>query len=231
MGNTFTDAVVAAGGTTGNYISKADLQTYGVDLGSYTDAAILEFIQTAESLIEKYTKTRFYSGSLTLYLDGKGNSYLYFAPVTHLKCLTVVSVDIWDRDDGVSEDSLTTPGDYILHSDGEYLLRAGGGSTKRMTESDPYYLIWPVGQENVKVVGTFGESAVPKPIKWACALLVAKRIHPDFSGLYENVSIKWPDFAVTRASTGRRIKTVTGIPSVDSVINAYKRTSLMLGSP
>ena len=231
MANTFDDLVVASGGVSGNYIDKSDLQRYGVSLGSHTDTSILEFIQTAEALVERYTKTRFYSGTLTLYLDGKGSSRLWFAPTTHLKGLTITSVDIWDRDDGVSEESLDTPDDFILHASGEYLLRTGGGSTKRLTEGDPYYLIWPTGEENIKVIGTFGESAVPSPIKWVCALLVAKRIDTDFVGLHEKTSIRWPDYGETRVTSGRRLPAITGNPNIDMILSAYKRGALMFGAP
>jgi hypothetical protein len=213
----------------GNYIVKADLQTYGVDLGSYSDDNISAFIDQAEELIEKVTSNKFYTEAATRYFDGNGKRRLFFQPVTSLRLQSITSCNIVDpTDNDTVHTTLTENTEYFLDPQGYYVELPLYLQEQARTWLG--YGVWPEGTRNVKIVGTWGETSVPESIKWAAALLVARRIDPDFSGLDDatKTSEKWSDYSVTYAKPRSTGSGFTGVRQVDEILRLYRNKHTMV---
>jgi len=217
MGNTFDDAVVATSDVSGNYITKADLTNYGVSISDVEDAHLAMLIADVEKAIDRHTGDQFYlSSGVTKYFDGNGRDTLYFMPATSLRLRNLTSVDIWNIITSSVTTTLTETEDYIVDDSDEYILRVDGGT-------------WPKGVRNVRVIGDWGWTSCPDPIRWCAALMIALRVDPNFKGLHTDAALSWPHLSVGRVVTGRKLSPILGVPSIDTILWSYRRvTSLMI---
>jgi len=202
-----------------NYIDQAYLEDAGLDLSDYDSDQIETAIDLAEATVERITGDKFYSIEDTKYFDGNGKRVLFFAPRTFLSLLSATSVDIVDPTDDTVDTELTEDTHYKIGPHGRYieLLRAMEYTPRTWLG----YGTWPEGTRNVRIIGTWGWSSTPEPIKWACALLVAQKLDPDFSGLKGSIkSQRWSDYAVTYNSRRSRAD-LTG--QVDAILSQYSR--------
>ena len=218
MANVFDDGVVA-GGVTGNYISKTNLTSYGVSISSIGDAQLALLIADVEEAIERHTGDQFYlTEADTKYFDGTGRPDLFFMPVTSLRLRAIDSIDFWNMVTSASTLSLVATTDYRLDDSNELVRRTDGG-------------VWTKGRMNIRVIGDWGWSSCPDPIRWCAALMIASRIDLDFKGLHVDSSLRWPHLAITRHVSAKRIAPITGYPSIDQILWNYRRITAILAIP
>jgi len=203
----------------GDYITDTDLDNYGVDTSSVSDDHLALIIADVEAAIDKYTGDSFKLHSdVTRYFDGDGKDKLYFAPVTLLRAVSITSVDFWNMVTSSVTTSLIENTDYRLADSGDYLQRTDGG-------------VWTKGTMNIRVIGDWGWSTCPEPIRWCAALMVAQKIDPNFKGLYVDSALSWPHLSIKREVSGKRISPITGIPSIDKILWSYRRFHSMMSVP
>jgi hypothetical protein len=215
----------------GNYITAADARAFRVqgsvvDLVGYADTDIDTDIELAESIIESITGDVFYSNSVTAYLDGNGLSELWFFPEVTGRALTVTSLVEVDDDGSTVLYTYTADDDYKLYDYYAAIIKADDRPRVRVGKRG----VFPKGEKNIKVVGTFGRSAVPAEIKRATLLLVLERLAPGSTGIApkDTVQASWSDFTVTyrggdSATTGQS----TGFPEVDRLLQGHVNYATM----
>lgn len=208
----------------GNYLTLSELkaakdyQGNTIDTSSYTDDELNAMIDEAEELVESICNDKFYSFTSTEYFDGSGNSYLFFPPTVMYNLLSVTSVKNVDFD-------LTTITTYDESDDfknwGHYLeINADSSDVRRMTGSTG---VWPAGEHNIEVIGTWGWSSTPKNISKAVKLLCMEEIQAGSTGMYP-IRIRrkeWEDYTVEFQTRKDDEDSVTGWPKVDRLLSYY----------
>lgn len=217
-----------------NYLTVAALQASKdkdgtvIDTSSYTDAELLTKIQEIEEMVERITNDRFYSFDATYYFDGNGKTMLFFAPEVPYKLLSVTSVKDIDVDGDVIE-TMTENDDYVAYGHNlEVVLAWPEDSPRRGTFRGG---IWPKGQNNIQVVGSWGWSSTPKEIIRAVTLLCQERVVPGSTGMKKTgiESIAWDDYSVKMGSAAPDSGVLTGFDEVDRILERYMNwTSLFL---
>jgi len=203
----------------GNYITKTELENYGVAISDIDDEQLALLIADVEAAIDRHTGDQFYlTSGATKYFDGNYKDRLFFMPVTSLRLRAVTSVDFWNMVTSAVTLSLTVLEDYRLADSCEYLQRTDGG-------------LWTEGSLNVRVVGDWGWETCPEPIRWCAALMIAHRVDPDFKGLFVDNTLKWPHLSIGRDTTGKRIASIMGIPSIDLILWNYRRITSFMAAP
>jgi len=198
--------------------------THTVDIGSgSSEAERQEVIDRAEQLIEKITKDFFYAKAFEVYRDGNGKDKLFLHFIPHILSVTEIllsgielSSSWWTFDiDSVYLDPEAATGDEYP----DLLLRL-----KYKTR------LFPKGQGNIKITGTYGWSACPVAIKRAAILLCR---YENDDTLYEAhsgdlKSEKIGDYSYT-ISDKTSSKDTTGIDVVDKLLKNYIRKRPMMG--
>lgn len=134
----------------GNIVTNADLEAQNITPSGLTDEAV----RVAESYVEQVTGFRFYSHNTTYYLNGNGSSVLLLPnPVISLTT--------------IAENQTTMEaGSYLLYNsrppgrdDRLYPKIAKPTAYQTLISATASFFgsgIWPLGDQNVVLTGTFG---------------------------------------------------------------------------
>jgi len=222
----------------GNYAVKADLEAFVVngsvvDLSAYGDDQINDSIDLAEEVIEKFTDDIFYELETTYKFDGKTRTELYFSPKVSYRLLSITSVKEIDTDGTTVLQTYTEGVDFIRRP---FVLEATKGDAHRPRTLVGAGGVWPRGQNNIHIEGTWGHSEIPAAIKRATILLALEDLSPGSTNL-QNYDIKqrsWPDLAVTFKGFGQNpheMGNTTGFPTVDRMLRHHiNEIRLMVGN-
>jgi len=199
----------------GNYIDPSDIDSWpsGCDAGCKEST-----IKFAEQLIEKITGTYFYEKSFDIYINGNGKNRIF--PPLHANILSISAVYVCGYE--------LDPTWYGFDKSSVYLDLCQSG----VVLSEYYYIlsqeadegIFPRGYDNIRIVGTYGYSTVPEPIKKAVGYLIDAINEGSFAavGMYESEKIG--DYSYKIGIEGYSKKGIyTGIPKVDVILRAYMK--------
>lgn len=254
----FYNSVTAAEGTAsepirgegvlGRYATIQDVRDEGVTDPPYDDTRISNAIALASQQIEMFTGRWFEPRAMTFTVDGSGKRSIHLdIPIVEV---TEVKVD----------DVAIAPEDLIVYNRhlAEGLLRPDDRDNPRIELLEPLdnlYLfalgikVWPPGQRNVEITGTFGytdpdgtaSGKTPDLIRRACVLLVL-RLLPQrgaptptvpSSSAWRVSELRTRDqtikFAAPSAATlGRAgVGIYTGDPEIDQILLRYRRAPML----
>lgn len=208
----------------GNYAVNADVTGYKVNgstvsLSSYTAGEITAAISLAESLVERVTNDIFYSKTETNYFDGTGFAKLFFTPKVPYRIISPSSVTEVDADGSTVLHTFTANQDFFVNP---FWLEMFTGQNMRPRVMVGSGGLWPLGQRNIKVAGTWGASSVPAEIKEATILLTLERLVPNSTKMTPKdiKSGKWPDFEVVFRVADNQVS-LTGYPEIDRLLERY----------
>jgi hypothetical protein len=202
---------------TGNYIDGTDIDNWPDGMSS---ADKQEIVDRAELFIENITKDYFYAKAFAVYRDGNGKDKLFLKLIPHIISVTEIllsGIDLsstwWTYDiNSVYLDPEAATGDDYP----ELLLRL-----KYKTR------LFPRGQGNIKVTGTYGWSSCPVAIKRATIILCRFENDETLYTEYDDLaSDKLGDMTQTR---GADKKFLTGVQEADRLIRNYIRKRPMMG--
>lgn len=208
----------------GNYVSVAEIRACkfsgdAVDLTAYSDAEIETEIGVAEAMVDVILCDWFDPRATTLFLDGNGHQELFFSPGTPARAISITSVEEVGIDGTTVKTTYTEDDDFKLY---DYHL----GLVKNSTTFSARHFgrgNFPLGEKNIKIVGTFGRATTPEPIVAAIKLLVIETLQPGSTGMAASDVIQavWNDFTITfragEAGTGMS----TGFSVVDGYLQPY----------
>lgn len=219
----------------GNYAAISEVKAYKiagtvVALTSYTDAEIGAKIALAEALIETITGDIFYVKTETNLFDGNGLTRLFFPPEVPYRLLSVTRVREYDLDGTTVLDTFVEDEDFKSYP---YYLE----TALELAEDTPRRRfgtggVWPKGQDNIEIVGTWGRSAVPADIREATILLTLEDLIPGSTGMgpADTQQITWPDFSVT--FHGAEFGQQTGFAKIDRILARHlNHSSMFLAVP
>jgi len=220
-----------------NYATADNIREYKIagtvvkNFYKYTDPEIEDRLEEVEAVIDSITGDCFYEKTETNQFDGNGLHKLFFPPDTSYRLLTITSLKEIDIDGTTVLRTYTENDDFIKydywvdmdlgHDHDRPRVRFGRGG------------IWPRGQKNIHVEGTWGRAAVPPAIKKATILLTMEALIPGAAKM-ANTDVKqavWNDFTVTfkgsDAFGGR-----TGFVAVDRLLEDHiNYSSLFMAVP
>jgi hypothetical protein len=217
----------------GNYASVAQVKALKVDgavvgLSAFTDAEIGDEIALVEELIEKLTNDIFYTKTETNYFDGNKDIALFFAPRVAYQLISVTTCKDVDIDGTVLE-TFTENDDFVKYSHSIEVSTAWSGDRPRRGVFRGG--VWPFGQKNIEVAGTWGRATVPAAIKRVTIWLTLEKLVPGSTNMSNaDVSqISWPDF--TMSVRGDLFGKLTGYVEVDRILEDYMNFSDMFMFP
>lgn len=185
----------------GNIITESDISNWG----THTDDDKQKIINQAEELIEKITNVKFYQDDLDLLLDGNGKNRIFTGLKSPL--LSISSITIWS--DNLDSDiysfdnfSIFLDPSSILNVEVKHLLKQ-------------YSSIFPIGENNIRVIGTYGYGTPPENIKKCSVILVERSID---SSLYTHV-MEGSEMQGSYSYSKRNV--LTGIVEVDEILKYY----------
>ncbi len=201
-----------------------------IDFCRLTDAELEENLSLAETIIESYVMTLFYTITKTVYFNGNGNQNLYIAPQLNYPVISVSSCTEVNDLDAVLR-TYEQPQDYVVTP--WYLSKNWTNQTARLgtSTSGP---TWPRGCRNIKVVGVFGRAEVPVEVTRSCIILAAEMSIPGSSGLIAgNISKReWEDFKVQyKGQTAPTPSDSTGFEFVDRLLDKWRISPGMFLTP
>ena len=219
----------------GNYVIAADLDAYKVN-GSVIDLTGLNnddknaAIALAEAIVESVTDNIFYEQTTTRVFDGSGRDCLYLPPTCPYPIVALTSVTEVDVDGSTVLHTWTEGKDFKVYSHHLELIRSTTFGRARLAVINGG--VWPQGQRNIKIAGTWGSAAVPVEITEAVKLLALERLKPGSTQMSPR-DIKqhaWPDLSVTfRGGDGAGKD--TGFLEVDRLLLPHvNRARLLIGS-
>lgn len=220
----------------GNYISFVELNNYKVagstiDISAYSTPEIISAIDHTESFIEYTCGDIFYPKADIKYFDGNGNYKLFLPPTSVQKILAINSVVEVDFD-GVSilhtfiEDVDFKKYDYYLETARAMFL---GNNRARITGGG----VWPAGQKNIRVDGTWGSANISDEIKFCTTVLTLERLKPGCTKMSSRdvKQVVWSDFTVTFSGSSTD-SNLTGFIEVDRILSRHvNMCSMFLAAP
>jgi hypothetical protein len=216
----------------GNYVDVADLRVYHfngvcVDLSLISDSEITSKIALAEEAVEAFTGVKYYPQTLTFYFDGTGYDSILFHEQTALPNISVSSVEEIEPD-GTVLDTLVENTDFIRYDDRLEIARCRDYSARRRFTS---FGVWPRGQKNIKIVGSWGVTTTPEAIKEATKLLALSSLVPSQIALNPTGvrRVRFPDYEVEfgHGLADKETQT-TGFQEIDTLLIPYVKVSLFL---
>jgi len=200
-----------------NYTSKEEAEKDG---NTYTDANFTEAVAMSDAWIDKICVDHFLPLTQTHLMDGTKENILSFLPYTLLKCISIASVVDLDDDPDTSLTEVVHPpgkvsGAYEFYRYEHFLKRA------EPTE------VWPSGCKNIKVIGSFGWSAVPGAIQNVSTLLTRMILDPESELDMTALSVRIGDLSYTRPQVSEHLREMTGVPAADRILHAYLNPALM----
>ena len=209
----------------GNYATVVDVKALKfncavVDLDGCTDPEIDAEIDLAEETVETITNDRFNSFAETNTFDGTGFTRLFFFPRIPYPLVSVVKVEELDTDGVTVLEVFVEDEDfkrYPQHLETAFMLDEDTPRRRFGTGG-----VWPKGQNNIRVQGTWGRSAVPEAIKRAVILLVLERMRPGSTGASpaDVTRSKWPDFEI-EFRAAEEVGQSTGFAVVDRLLEGH----------
>jgi len=207
----------------GNYITAAEVVAYKVDgevvdLSGYSTAEIEAKIALVESMVETICNDIFYVKTETNLFDGVGRPTVFFAPRVPYPLISITLCQEIDIDATVLE-VLTENDDFVKYEHYLEVAKAWPGDSPRRGAFRGG--IFPKGQKNIQVTGTWGRSTTPLEIKEACYLLVLELLVPQSTGMPPSdvTQAVWSDFTVT--FKGGEAGQETGYAKVDRMLARY----------
>ena len=208
----------------GNYITEAQVRGFEVAgdcvvPASVSDAAIAAAIVLAEAMVESICNDIFYVKTETNKFDGNGKMTLFFFPEVPYRCIAVTSCLDYDID-GTLQETFVEGTDFVRYDHYLETSRAWAGDRPRRGVFRGG--VWPLGQDNIWVEGTWGRSTVPPEITRACLLLAVEDVYPGATKMAPaDVSqAVWPDFTVTFRG-GESVGKQTGFAKVDRLLSRH----------
>jgi hypothetical protein len=233
------------------YCTVGCLRDEGVP-SSFTDTYLLERISLASSTIDRITGRFFEPRALELDLDGRGGRKLLLdIPIIGISSMEFETSPFQPSSLTIDPDllkvynrhltqNLTQPDDR--NSPKIELFHASDD----ITNASPYVftrLIYPLGQQNIHVVGTFGftdyssantQGVTPPLIKRLCCLLVIRDLYPMFGSCakrhdalnrYRIQSERTRDqsYSLESLAGAKRFGVFTGDPEIDWILASYMR--------
>ncbi|MHA1290900.1 MAG: hypothetical protein ACTSPB_26240 [Candidatus Thorarchaeota archaeon] len=199
----------------GNYVDASDISSWPSGCDTDCKNKIIDF---AEQLIEKITGTHFYEKAFNIEINGNNKNRIF--PPLHANILSVSAIYVCGYE--------LDPTWYGFDESSVYLDLCKSG----VALSEYYYVlsqeaeegIFPRGYNNIRIVGTYGYSIVPEPIKKAASYLIDAINEGSFStvGMFESEKIG--DYSYKIGIEGYSKKGIyTGIPKVDIILRAYMK--------
>lgn len=199
--------------------------THTLDIGSgSSETERQEVIDRAEQLIEKITRDYFYTKTFEVYRDGNGKDKLFLKFIPHVLSVTEIKLSgvvlgadwyTFDINSVYLDPEAATGDDYP-----ELLLRL-----KYKTR------LFPKGQGNVKITGTYGWASCPVAIKRAAIMLCRYENDNTLYSVHSSdlKSEKIGDYSYTM-SDKTSSKDTTGIDEIDKLLKNYIRRRPMLSA-
>jgi len=215
----------------GNYTTTAAVRAFKingavVDLSAYTNDEIDAEITLAEAAIEAICGDIFYTKAETNLFDGNGLSTLFFQPDPPYPLLSITTCKNLDIDGTTVLDTYVEGDDYVAYD--YYIQVAFGWSDDSPRRRIGRGGVWPRGQQNIQIVGTWGRASTPAEITRAAILMVLERLKPGSTKmiLAGVQKVTWDDFAI-EYDAGFKFGQQTGIPLVDQMLSRYLNFSSM----
>lgn len=218
-----------------NYATVQQVKDYKVrgvvalTAGLYTDPEIQTAIDLAESIIERITGDVFYELEETYLFDGSGEITLYFPPTAPYKLLEVTTAKELDSDQSTVLHTYTENLDFVRYAHFiQTVIAYPDDRPRRMFGRGG---IWPEGQKNIEIDGTWGWETTPPEITEATILLVLERLIPGSTRMNRKdaQTLQWDDFRITFRGSGLDTR-LTGFTEVDRLLENYINYSgLFLG--
>jgi len=220
-------AVLPEGSVTpavGGYITVEEVRAKYLPESLLDDADIGVLIEEGTEYAEKYTGRWFGARALTINVDGTGAPYLIL-PYT-ARSIESVTVLHGNPPLDLDVDDFVIKGRWLVHK--HYLpyphtMDNAGCFICGCTFGD----IFPRGQDNIEVVGTFGTYAdVPVLIKRAVGLYVMhagrddRRTSPAAYN-FASESVEQHSYSLRELNSGIKISGASGINEVDHLLNLY----------
>lgn len=221
-------AVFAAGAFSAatSYLSVDDARSMYLPSGTtLTDSQISFLCQMASSFADQYCGQRFVPWIETIQVDGTGKPYLFLPRAYLVRSLTSLSV----LSNGDS--TALTVGDFrfrdnmIIHRSFQRWPRRSGTCFPIICTGDSD--IFTAGVMNIEVEGQFGAFAtVPDLIVHAVGLMVRNggaddSIHAPWIANYSTEVVDTQSVTMRNISPLAKVKTGTGIPEVDAILQNY----------
>jgi len=215
--------VLAAAGTAID-LTDVGSGTHTLDIGSgSSETERQEVIDRAELLIEKITRDYFYTKSFEVYRDGNGKDKLFLKFIPHVLSVSEIKISgivlgtdwyTFDINSVYLDPEAATGNEYP-----ELLLRL-----KYSTR------LFPRGQGNIKIIGTYGWASCPVAIKRAAIMLCRYENDDTLYSVHSGdlKSEKIGDYSYTMSDKTSSINT-TGIDEVDKLLRNYIRKRPMMG--
>ncbi len=215
-----TTAVLAAAGTAVN-LTDVGTGTHTLDVGDGSSTTERqETIDAAETLIEQTTHDYFYSKAFVEYFNGNGKNRLSLGLIPTILTVTEILLS------GVELiSSWYTNNDNAVYLDPE---TTGGADT-----AESYYRssrkkgMFPRGNGNIKITGTFGWSSCPIAIKKAAIVLCRFENDNTLYTSYDDLSSE--KIGEQQWVRGVAKKYLTGIQEADRLIHKYIRNKPVFG--
>ena len=188
----------------GNYVSESDVDNWPT---GYTETQKQEVIDRVEEIVERATGDYFYAKDLDVKLNGNGKGRIF--PSLRQDILSVTNLYVNDIEIPSTEWSYDKDSVFVS-LDAE--------------EVGELEVLFPVGNNNVRIVGTLGWSECPVSIKKACVILCRADNDPTLYTKYYKGTEKLGDFSYSTAE-----KPLAGIREADVLIRPYVRKKPMIG--
>ena len=189
----------------GNYVDETDVDNWPA---GYTEDQKQEVIDRIEEMVERATGDYFYAKSLDIKLNGNGKSRIF--PSLRQDILSVTNLHVNDIEIPSTEWSYDKDSIFVS-LDAE--------------EVGELEVLFPVGNNNIQIVGTLGWSECPVSIKQACVILCRYENDPTLYTKYGFKSEKVGDWAYDRGDE----KYLTGVLQADRLVRPYIRRKPMIG--
>lgn len=218
------NAAIGASGTL--YATAAEVRAKKiagetVDLSAYTNDDIETELNLVSRYVEEICNDIFYTKTETNKFDGSGTPRLFFHPRIPYRLISVTSAKEYDIDGSTLLDTYTEGTDFIVR---DYWLEMAkdfpGDSPRRRYGSGG---VWPKGQQNIWIEGTWGRSSCPPEIKRAAILWVLEYLMPGSTGQAPKdiVQVNWSDFTLSYKQGEDTTGLSTGFPEIDRLLHSH----------
>lgn len=219
-----TNPVNAAAGTAVD-LTDVGSGTHTLDIGSGSSTAERQaIINMVEQLIERITRDYFYAKDFEIYRSGNANDQLFLGLTPSILSVTKILISgvelssswwTYDTESVYLDPEAATGDDYP-----ELLLRLKHKQS-----------IFPRGNSNIKITGTYGWSSCPEAVKQAAIMLCRYENDNTLYQIKDDAikSEKLGDYSYTLVETVN-LTSRTGIAQADRLLATYIRRKPMLGA-
>jgi len=184
-----------------------------------------QIINRVEDLINKITGDYFVSTAFVIYRNGNDNDFLDLGLVPDILTATEIKIS------GVELTSTWwTYNTQAVYLDPEAVTSEESDMAELHLRLKYKRRLFPSGNGNIKITGTYGWSSIPPRVKQAAIILCKAdndpALYPDFDSHLK--SEKLGDYSYTLAEGTTKYS--TGIDKVDDLLREYVRKKPMLGA-